>query len=119
MRRSLLFSCALHGVIVLIVPAFPALYGPIDRNLGHFRRYTRRSINRLASATGLRIRKAHYMNAIGFFGWWANARVFQREAQSERQIAIFERYVVPVMSRIEELARPPFGQSLFVVMEKP
>ena len=31
------------GVIVLLVPAFPALYGPIDRNLGHCRRY-RRSI---------------------------------------------------------------------------
>jgi len=106
------------GVIVLIVPAFPALYGPIDRNLGHFRRYTRGSVSNVARAAGLRIRKAHYMNAIGFFGWWVNARVFQREAQSEGQIAIFDRYVVPVMSRVEEMARPPFGQSLFVVMEK-
>ena len=30
------------GVIVLLVPASNALYGPIDRNLGHFRRYTRK-----------------------------------------------------------------------------
>ena len=32
------------GVIVLLVPAFDALYGPIDRNLGHYRRYRRRSL---------------------------------------------------------------------------
>lgn len=108
-----------RGVIVLIVPAFPALYGPIDKHLGHYRRYTRQSITRLAGATGLRIKKAHYMNAAGFFGWWANARLFKREAQSERQIAIFDRFLVPLLSRIEELARPPFGQSLFVVLEKP
>jgi SAM-dependent methyltransferase len=107
------------GVIVLLVPAFPALYGPIDRNLGHYRRYTRGSIARLAGATGLRIRKAHYMNAAGFFGWWMNSHIFKRGAQSERQIEIFDRYLVPLLSRVEGLARPPFGQSLFVVLEKP
>ena len=45
------------GVVVLLVPAFPMLYGPIDRNLGHHRRYSRGSIARLAGATGLRIRR--------------------------------------------------------------
>jgi hypothetical protein len=107
------------GVVVLLVPAFPALYGPIDSNLGHYRRYSRGSITRLADATGLRIRKAHYMNAAGFFGWWVNSHILRRRAQSERQIEIFDRYLVPLLSRLEGLARPPFGQSLFVVLEKP
>jgi SAM-dependent methyltransferase len=107
------------GVVVLLVPAFPALYGPIDRNLGHYRRYSRRSIARLAGATGLRIRKAHYMNALGFFGWWVNSHILKRAAQSERQIEIFDRYLVPLMSRLEGLTHPPFGQSLLVVLEKP
>jgi SAM-dependent methyltransferase len=107
------------GVVVLLVPAFSALYGPIDSNLGHYRRYSRGAIAKLAGATGLRIKKAHYMNAAGFFGWWLNAHVLRRAAQSERQIEIFDRYVVPLLSRVEGLVRPPFGQSLFVVLEKP
>jgi 2-polyprenyl-3-methyl-5-hydroxy-6-metoxy-1,4-benzoquinol methylase len=107
------------GVVVLLVPAFPALYGPIDNNLGHYRRYSRGSIARLAESTGLRIKKAHYMNAIGFFGWWVNAHIFRRGAQSERQIEIFDRYLVPLLSRLEGIVRPPFGQSLFVVLQKP
>ena len=83
------------GAIVLLVPAFPALYGPIDKNLGHHRRYSRGAIPQLGPRTGLRIRKLHYLNFIGFFGWWTNAHVLKREAQSERQIEIFDRYLVP------------------------
>ena len=107
------------GVIVLLVPAFQTLYGPIDRNLGHCRRYTRESLLRLAESAGLRVRKAHYMNSFGFLGWWLNAHVLRREAQSEGQIGIFDRYLVPIISRLEDWIRPPFGQSLFVVLEKP
>ena len=114
-------ACILEpgGVVVLLVPAFPALYGPIDRNLGHHRRYSRGSIARLAGATGLRIRKIHFMNALGFFGWWVNSHILRHRAQSERQIEIFDRCLGPFLSRVEGLARPPFGQSLFVVLEKP
>jgi SAM-dependent methyltransferase len=107
------------GVIVLLVPAFPALFGPIDRNLGHYRRYTRKSLAALATECGLDIRVAHFMNSLGFFGWWINARLLRREEQSEAQIALFDRVAVPVMSRVEAWAPPPFGQSLLVVLERP
>jgi len=107
------------GVIVLLVPAFPMLYGPIDANLGHYRRYSRRSIAHLADSAGLRIRKVHYMNALGFFGWWVNSHILKRRAQSEMQIAIFDRYLVPLLARLEGLTPPPFGQSLFVLLQKP
>jgi len=107
------------GVVVLLLPAFPALFGPIDRNLGHWRRYRRGDIERLAGAGGLRVRRARYLNIAGFFGWWMNARVLRRDTQSAAQIATFDRVVVPVMSRIESALPAPFGQSLFVVLEKP
>jgi hypothetical protein len=107
------------GRIVLIVPAFPALFGPIDRNLGHCRRYTRTSVARLAGESGLLVKKLRYMNVAGFFGWWINAHIFKREEQSEGQIDFFDRWVVPVASRVEAMIPPPFGQSIFAVLEKP
>jgi SAM-dependent methyltransferase len=106
------------GVIVLLVPAFQALYGPIDRDLRHHRRYSRKTLADLAHRAGLRIEKLHYVNAIGFFGWWMNAHIFRREAQSESQIRVFDRLVVPWLSRLEAIAAPPFGQSLFAVLRK-
>jgi len=117
--RAMASLLSAGGIIVLLVPAFQWLYGPIDRNLGHCRRYTRRSLVRVAEAAGLRVRKAHYMNSFGFLGWWLNAHILRREAQSEGQIGVFDRYLVPIISRLEDWVQPPFGQSLFVVLEKP
>jgi len=107
------------GVIVLLLPAFQALYGPIDRNLSHHRRYSRRAILELAQSGRMKVKKLQYVNFAGFFGWWANSHIFRREEQSEAQIRFFDRYIVPVLSRVESWIAPPFGQSLFVVLEKP
>lgn len=106
------------GIVVLLLPAFPSLYGPIDRLLGHHRRYTRASIAELAQGAGLAVKRSHYVNAVGFFGWWINAHVLKRQTQSESQIEFFDRYIVPASSRLESWVKPPFGQSLFVVMKK-
>jgi SAM-dependent methyltransferase len=106
------------GTVVLLVPAFPALYGPIDRCLKHARRYTRKSLVDLAERAGLQVRLIRYVNIIGFFGWWINAHILRLEEQSPGQIAIFDRCIVPVMSRVERALPPPFGQSLLAVFEK-
>jgi len=107
------------GVLVLLVPAFPALYGPIDRNLGHYRRYRRAGLVALAERAGLEIRELHYVNSVGLLGWWVNAHVLRRQAQSDAQIAVFDRFVVPVISRLESAMHPPFGQSLLAVLRRP
>ena len=106
------------GVIVLYVPAFQGLYGAVDWNLGHYRRYTRPSIARLAEASGLAVKKQHYVNAAGFFGWWLCSRVLRQPGWSERQIETFDRFIAPWLSRVEALAPPPFGQSLLAVLKK-
>jgi hypothetical protein len=56
------------------------------------------------------------MNLIGFFGWWVNARILKRQAQSTAQIAVFDKWVVPLLSRLESRFPPPFGQSLLAVL---
>lgn len=106
------------GRVVLIVPAFQSLYGPIDERLGHYRRYTKKSLTKVAEGAGLRPVVLRYMNSFGFFGWWFNAHVAKKTAQSELQIAVFDRLVVPMLSRVEGLKEPPVGQSIFAILHK-
>ncbi len=106
------------GRVVLMVPAFEALYGEIDARLGHYRRYTRRSLASVAESAGFSLRRLRYMNVVGFFGWWANAKVFKRSEQSAGQIAFFDTYVVPMQARLESWIAPPFGQSIIATLEK-
>jgi SAM-dependent methyltransferase len=106
------------GHAVFLLPAFESLYGPIDEKLGHFRRYTKRNWRALAEAVGFRVEVSKYFNFPGFFGWWANARVFKKEQQSEAQIKFFDSKVVPTISKIESGIEPPVGQSIFTVLAR-
>jgi len=51
------------GGILLTVPAIPALLGPWDRMLGHYRRYSRRLLREHAQAAGLRVHWLSSWNA--------------------------------------------------------
>jgi SAM-dependent methyltransferase len=107
------------GKACLIVPAFEALRGPIDEHLGHYRRYTKRSLSQAATLAGFGVHEIRYMNIVGMAGWWLNARVLKREAQSKAQVALFDSLVVPILSRLEAIVAPPIGQNVFAVLEKP
>lgn len=106
------------GRAVLIVPAFEALFGPIDEKLGHYRRYTKASMAKVAGQAGFRCTTLRYFNTVGFFGWFANSHLFRKTEQSEAQIRFFDSRVVPVLSAIEDRIPPPFGQSVFTVLER-
>ncbi len=106
------------GRLILLVPAFRSLYGPIDANLGHYRRYTKRSLRSLAEDQGFRVQTLRYFNSVGFLGWWVNAKISRKTEQSETQIKFFDCRIVPLLSRLEAVIPPPVGQSLFAVLTR-
>ena len=106
------------GLLVLLIPAGPWLFGEIDRRLGHFRRYSKSSARELLQKTGLATVRLRYFNFIGVWGWWWNARVAKSLTQSDAQIRVFDNYIVPWQSRLEAILPPPIGQSLLVVARK-
>jgi SAM-dependent methyltransferase len=52
------------GVLIVSVPAYPALWSYWDEILGHRRRYTVGSMRAVAKKAGLRVRKVSYSNAL-------------------------------------------------------
>lgn len=110
--------------LVINVPAFPALYGPMDQEAGHFRRYTRTLLSRCVTESGWRIEKVFFINPIGGIGWWINNRLFRRWTglnadHINAQITFFNRYVLPVSKVFEVLTKNLFGQSLFLIAKLP
>jgi SAM-dependent methyltransferase len=60
--RSLGACLAPGGRLLLTVPAYPWLYSGHDLIHHHRRRYTRRSLQRVVAAAGLRVHRAGYFN---------------------------------------------------------
>ena len=104
-----------EGRLVLWVPAFPLLYSPFDRTIGHFRRYRRKPLVALVTANGFTVDTVHHANAPGFFSWLLVARLLRRPPTDPRAVKLFDRVAIPVIRRVESRIRPPFGQSIFLV----
>lgn len=100
------------------VPAFPAIYGSLDEAFGHERRYTKTSAKRLFEQAGFQIRSLSYWNMPGFFGWWLYGRILRVRSIPRSSALTFDRYVLPVLRRIEAYLPKPFGQSLLIVARK-
>ncbi|HSB86402.1 MAG TPA: class I SAM-dependent methyltransferase [Ilumatobacteraceae bacterium] len=106
------------GKMVLWVPAFEALYGSFDHSIGHYRRYRKRQLLEQVQNVGFHQVTAHYANLPGFFAWWVVVRVLRRTPTGGRLARTYDRFFVPVVRRIERIVRPPFGQSLLVVVQR-
>ena len=105
------------GRAVLLVPAFPQVYGPIDKAVGHFRRYTKSSIKEVIGKTSLKIENLFYSNFFGLLGWFFNARIRHSTSQNDFQIQLFNK-IVPLISCIEKRVGCPIGLSLISVSRK-
>ena len=105
------------GHLLVYVPALPFLFGSLDEALGHYRRYTRRSLEQLLTSAGLRVPKPTYMNLLGTAGWFLNGRVLRRRTLDESQVHLFER-LVP-LCRQEDRFRLPFGLGVVALASSP
>ncbi len=107
------------GAIVLIVPAFPFAMSPVDIATGHVRRYTKRTMAAALTGAGLTIEQLRYANALGLIGYFLATTVFRMTPSEGPMVKFYDRFVLPVTRAAEQLARPPFGQSVFAVARVP
>ena len=102
--------------MLLFVPARPEIYGRMDDEMGHYRRYTRSELSAKAHKAGFKIKQIYYANLPGYFLWWG--RGFLGQSKSDGLFAkIFDRLIVPFLY-LEKFVHPPFGQSLVLIAEK-
>jgi len=106
-----------RGKLLLFVPADQALYGTIDKQVGHFRRYSREELQRVIESAGFTPEKITYLNRFGRFGWWLNGRVLKRTHMPANQSKVFDAFV-PLLRRLES-REPRKGLSLVAVATKP
>lgn len=108
-----------NGKLIILVPACPALYNSLDKELGHFRRYTRAGLNHLLKSTGMQISESKYFNAAAILGWWFSGKVLKEKTISPVKLNIYNR-LIPVFRIIDWFMAPLTGVSVISVgIKKP
>jgi SAM-dependent methyltransferase len=107
---------AKRGLFCVLVPARPEIYAPIDRDFGHFRRYTRPELRGKLQAAGFVIERLCYFNFVGYFAWWLNFALLEKRIFEIGKVRFYDRAIFPTVHFLEStVARPPIGQSLIAV----
>jgi SAM-dependent methyltransferase len=116
-RAELARAAALLGVggaLIVLAPAHPFLFSPFDAALGHYRRYTKASL--LAAAPpACRLRVCRMLDSVGFFASLANRLLLKSPLPTAREVAVWDRAMVPLSRGIDPMLGYRFGKSVLAV----
>src|SRR5262249_34973504 len=104
------------GRLGLLVPAGPRLFGSLDREYGHERRYTRAGLRCVLEGAGLTVTDLRPFNSLGIPGWWLKSRT-GATSLGDRSLALYEA-LLTVWRPVEERVRLPWGLSLVAHAER-
>jgi glycosyltransferase involved in cell wall biosynthesis len=105
------------GHAIILVPQHPWLYAPVDRVLGHERRYTAAELRDKLMRAGFEVVHQQDFNRLGALGWYVSGKLLGKENLSPRQMRTFNR-ILPLAKLIERLPRWP-ALSTIAVGRKP
>ncbi|PWU06103.1 MAG: glycosyl transferase [Terriglobia bacterium] len=104
------------GVVVVLVPQGPRLYGTLDRSLGHKRRYRAAQASELLEGCGFAVEKIYNFNKAGTPPWWAYSKVVETRKIGKLVLKIFDK-TVWIWRHLDRFM-PWNGLSLIVVARK-
>ena len=115
--RLALRHAAPRGKIIVLSPAHPWLFTEFDRALGHYRRYTRRSL-RACAPPGATLIEIYALDSFGLMASVANKLLLHQSMPTSKQITFWDRCLVPVSRWTDPLIGFSLGKSLIAVWQK-
>jgi protein-L-isoaspartate O-methyltransferase len=105
------------GYMIVLAPAHAWLFTPFDTAIGHFRRYTKASLAALTPEAA-EIVQLRYLDAIGLLASLGNRLVLKRSMPSARQIASWDKLMVPLSRLADPLLHYSVGKSVLAIWRK-
>jgi SAM-dependent methyltransferase len=105
------------GHAIILVPQHPWLYAPVDRVLGHERRYTAEELREKLARAGFEVVHQQGFNRFGTLGWYVSGKLLRREHLSPGQMKLFNR-LLPIAKLVEAIPGVP-ALSTIAVGRKP
>jgi len=106
-----------NGRLILLLPAYKWLYGSLDKNLGHYRRYESAEMCEKYRNLGLVLEKKMYFNLLGILGWFLNGKIIKRKILPSTQMRLYN-LIVSFFRPFEDFLHPKVGLSLILILRK-
>jgi SAM-dependent methyltransferase len=106
------------GKMLIYVPAFQVLWSSLDTKVGHFRRYTRRTLTQCVAAAGLTVaQRAEYADSMGFFVTLMFKLIGNNKGDINKPaLVFFDRVLFPVGRFFDKVVHKLFGKNVFIIV---
>ena len=105
------------GRLIVLSPAYPFLYSPFDRAIGHYRRYTRSSLAAL-TPKNCRVVKMLHLDLLGVFTSLANRFLLHQDIPTEKQILFWDKRLIPVSKIFDRFLGYQVGRSIIGIWKQ-
>jgi glycosyltransferase involved in cell wall biosynthesis len=105
------------GHCVVVVPAEQWLYNPMDKALGHCRRYTQEELRQKMTTAGFEVVLAKQFGRLGALSWAISGHMLRHREPGPKQM-IWSNRLLP-LAKLLEYVLPMRGMSLMMVGRKP
>lgn len=105
------------GRIIVLSPAHMFLYSPFDRSIGHFRRYSRKSLS-AAGRPPLALERLFLLDSAGMLASLANRLLLRQSLPTAKQIAFWNTYLLPISVIVDPWLGDSVGKTIIGIWKK-
>lgn len=105
------------GRLVVLSPAYQWLFSPFDAAIGHYRRYSRRTLGAVVPA-GLRCDRLRYLDSVGVMASGANRFLMKQGMPTSGQLRFWDSVLVPLSRLVDPLLGFSLGKSILGVWSR-
>lgn len=106
-----------EGTLVVLAPAHQWLFSPFDRAIGHFRRYTKKTLA-AAGPPSLRLEQIFYLDSVGLLASSSNLLFLRQRLPTTKQIEFWDRWLLPFSIRLDPWLRYGLGKTVVGIWRK-
>jgi len=103
------------GKILIYVPAFNCIWSSLDTKAEHYRRYTKKTLEKVFVSANIKIQKSEYVDCLGFFAALVYKFLNKNGELTKKSLLLYDRIVFPLSTVFDKLFCNYFGKNVFVV----
>lgn len=106
-----------NGHLIVLSPAFQFLFSEFDKAVGHYRRYTAKTLAAVFPRS-LKRERLFYLDSVGMMTSLVNRFLLKQGTPNAGQIKLWDRAIVPISRVVDPLLFRSFGRSVIGIYRK-
>ena len=102
------------SIVKVFVPARQELYSAMDKKVGHYRRYSKRQLQKLFSENGYDVRSCRYFDFLGYFAALVYKYINKQGNIDRKGLVFYDKYIFPISLIFDKLFSRFLGKNLLI-----